>query len=212
MYKNFHFNYKFWILISIKQTRVWLETCIFTYCHCTKHERFWVAIKMGFLHPSKLGAPKSCADVMRVRKLYVELAITHKHLCLWERESTQILLNTTRSFTDESVGASYGHCPHYSKTDHNRSVPRVGAWELTLCICFQIQQFYKKNTMINYCIYLSKKRNKTYSELQGVSLILTLLKCKVLGQKISKKFQTKLFFIVNFRTFCVVKTNFLNIY
>ena len=49
-------------------------------------------------------------------------------------------------------------------------------------------------------------------KLQGVSLILTLLKCKILGQKISKICQTKLFFIVNFRTFCVVKTKFKNIY
>ncbi len=48
--------------------------------------------------------------------------------------------------------------------------------------------------------------------LQGVSLILTLLKCKISGQKISNFFQTKLFFIVNFRTFCVIKTKFKNIY
>ncbi len=51
-----------------------------------------------------------------------------------------------------------------------------------------------------------------YSVIQGVSLILTLLKCKILGQKISNFFQIKFFFIVNFRTFCVVKTKFKNIY
>ncbi len=59
-----------------------------------------------------------------------------------------------------------------------------------------------------------RKGKQSYIKLiiQGVSLILTLLKCKISGQKISNFFQTKLFFIVNFRTFCVVKTKFKNIY
>jgi hypothetical protein len=60
----------------------------------------------------------------------------------------------------------------------------------------------------NIRIQKFQKRPKGEKELQGVSLILTLLKCKILGQKISKIFQTKLFFMVNFRTFCVVKTKF----
>ena len=41
--------------------------------------------------------------------------------------------------------------------------------------------------------------------LQGVSLMLIILKCKILGQKISKIIIAKWFFIVNLRTFSVVK-------
>ena len=49
-------------------------------------------------------------------------------------------------------------------------------------------------------------------DIQGVSLMLTLLRCKILSQKISKFFQTELFLIVNSRTFYEVKTKFKNIY
>ncbi len=47
-----------------------------------------------------------------------------------------------------------------------------------------------------------KKIQKRF--IQGVSLILIVLRCKIFGQKISKFLNTKLFFIVNFRTFYVV--------
>ncbi len=61
-------------------------------------------------------------------------------------------------------------------------------------------------------LYITEIDALYFFKLQGVSLILTLLKCKISGQKISNFFQTKLFFMVNFRTFCVVKTKFKNIY